>query len=120
MNEHRKLAPKAKADLLRYVKAVPSNVRVYINQLTGVYEVWLRGAYVTCFDRLNSGKIRDLNYLFSNDNDNRNKEQEFKDGDEKQLANSERKMNDIVNECASDMDRYCNKNAVSVSVLPKR
>lgn len=113
-------APEIRNELLKRVSVLPSAIKVYRNILTKNYEVWLRGVYVMDFKKVSGVEIRKLKYRFSQHNSERDNEMEIRNFEEYRKKSADQFESDMINEMASDVDKYSNKNAYSVSVLPKR
>lgn len=106
--------------LLRKVSTLPAGIRVYKNKVVGNYEIWLRGVYVMDFYKLNNEIIKKLTYRFSQHNADRDTDKEIKDFEGKQKKDSKQFFNEMINEMATDLYKFGNRNAVSVSTLSKK
>ena len=118
--QNREIALNVRTELLKKAAAVPSDIKVYRNKLINGYEVWLRGCFVMGFAKLGTIEVKKLNYRFSQHNSRKDIDKEIDDLAEYRKRESKQLTSDIINEMASDVDKYGNKNALSVSVLPKR
>ena len=118
--QNREIVPNVRTELLRKAAAVPSDIKVYRNKLINGYEVWLRGCFVMGFAKLGTIEVKKLNYRFSQHNRNIDVDKKIDDLAEYRKKESKQLTADVINEMANDVDKYGNKNALSVSVLPKR
>jgi len=118
--QNRILNPNIRVRLLKEISALPSDIKVYDNKITGRHEVWIKGCYVMDFKKLDTGVKRKIGYRFSQHNRNIDTEKELNDFEEYRKKQADKLTDDMINAMANEIDKYGNKNAVNFSVLPKR